>query len=176
MNDSKIRKRIVQLQVTVFAKRWRPCVGYAPLHNFTITIIPMGRSCGWDEAECSNNARSSSKMCCQERERVELGGHTGSRTKASLEFALPFCSDIKNLQMNLIQRIVSLLLYSGHALKQVVSTTICYSCVLMWLYHSHHVFWQLQNLLLCLSHKRTIAYVDTLGKEGPWCKGSPVER
>lgn len=50
----------------------------------------------------------------------------------------------RSQRMNLIQRLLSVILYGGHASKQVYT--------------------RLQKLLLCLSHKSTLSFIDKLGE------------
>ena len=105
--------------------------------------------------------------------RNERKSRTGRSYRVKDESIIWICTAIllrhHNPQMNLIQQIVSLLLYSGHAPKLVSTigytlSQVCYITSITWLYHSLQVVRHLQKILLCLSHKRTIACVDTHGK------------
>jgi len=64
-----------------------------------------------------------------------------------------------NQRTNLLQSIVSLMLYSSQAPKQV-SCKILFNVI--WLYFCK-VYSRLQKACLCLSHKSTVTFVDKLG-------------
>ena len=72
----------------------------------------------------------------------------------------------RHVRMNLVQRIISLLLYSEHTSKQVVVVCVCATRQLS--LHTNvlclvQTYNRLQKLLLCLSHRATISSVDRLG-------------
>ena len=72
----------------------------------------------------------------------------------------------RNQHMNALQHIISLILHCGHAGKQVKTAwkILCMSGYSLSNPHSQ-VYRRLQKLLFCLSHPRTNAFLDVLGKE-----------
>ena len=100
---------------------------------------------------------------------------TGKTRRVSKAAILGLCTAIlcryRNQSMNLVQRLVSILLYKGGANKQVCLPPHCVNVFTT--YHNHNsvptltqqVFRRLQKLLVCLSHKRTVTYLDKLGEK-----------
>ena len=70
----------------------------------------------------------------------------------------------RNQSMNLLQRILSVLLYNGNASKQVRLSKILITCMLSSHWTFFQLFRRLRQLLLCLSHTRTISFLDKIGR------------
>ncbi len=66
--------------------------------------------------------------------------------------------------MNIVQRLVSVLLYGGHASKQVYLRAIFFHVPLNYFVLNMQTYTRLQKLMLCMSHKATISFVDKLGE------------
>ena len=82
---------------------------------------------------------------------------------------LGFCAALlcryRNQSMNLVQRLISLVLYRGGANKQVHvrAWSFCTHIIIILLLRIQ-TFTRLQKLLVCLSHKRTVAHLVKLGE------------
>ena len=125
MNDSKIRKRIVQLVGDRIRKEMKTMCGLSSislLRDFTPERL---RSFQWEDLvdEMQQNAPTMLEILRGCVARKERKSRLGRLYRVKDESIIGVCAAIllrhQNPQMNLIQRIVSLLLYSGHAPKQV---------------------------------------------------------
>ena len=71
----------------------------------------------------------------------------------------------KSHKMNLVQRLLSTILYMGHTNTLVCLTPIFYyNTVIIMINLFMQVFDRLQKLHLCLSHRKTVRTVDKLGE------------
>ena len=133
MNDPKIKKRIIQIAGEHIRKEIKTTCGLSSislLRDFTPERL---QSFKWNDLveEMQQSAPTLLELlrgCVLRKKRKKRVGQKSYRVKD--ESVIGICAAIllrhQNPQMNLIQRIVSLLLYSGHAPKLVRSNAVDY--------------------------------------------------
>ena len=130
MNDPKIKKRIIQLTGEHIRKEMKTMCGLGTislLRDFTPARL---RSFQWADlvAEMQQSAPTLLEIlrgCVTRKKRKDRVGKT---YRVSDESVIGICAAIllrhQNPQLNLVQQIVSLLLYSGHAPKMVCTNYV----------------------------------------------------
>ena len=70
----------------------------------------------------------------------------------------------QNPTISLVQKILSIILYAGHASKQVILTEYMHGCFAYHLSFKIKVYTRLQRLNICMSHKTVIRDIEEMGE------------
>lgn len=136
MNDHKIKKRIIQIAGEYIRKEIKIMCGLSSisvLRDFTSGRL---QSFQWEDLikEMQQSAPTLLEILQECVLRKKRKQQTGRLRRVKDENIIGICAAIllrhQNPQMNLIQRIVSLLLYSGHAPKLVSTNILKYNLAL----------------------------------------------
>ncbi len=163
VNDRRIKERVVTLLGEKIRSEMEEMCSLRDISILRSTSPGVLQTFKWESVltemqELAPTLLRFLRSCVQRTRKVPSKGQTpGQRTyRASDDTVVGVCAAIllrhRSQGMNLVQRMVSLLLYSGHAPKQV-----CPELPLRWLQFVMNVRFvgisRLQKLLMCLSQK-----------------------